>query len=295
MAKDKNWSKRAQAFWEQRQKKAAPGGFTGYLLDESPASIGRHRFEGEWAQLKGFLASEAVPRGQCLDVGCGTGEWLAALAGEFKRAEGWDYSPAMIKASRRRLSQAGVRNATVKLGPVTRRQGAAVFDLIFVGGVIMYTPEKELGALLQSLARLLKPDGLLVLRESSIQGKTWQRQGLPLRAGLLAGGGLDRSDYVAVYRSPQALQAALAKAGLRLDSVGPNFNYKVSDITEDWLRRLDGWMGGRLGRNPAAAGRWAAALYHGRFFLHYPEIFIRHALGILPWKLENYWFLAGKA
>ena len=153
MAKGKNWSKRAQDFWEQRQKKAAPGGLTGYLLDQAPESVGRHRFQGEWADLRHFLASEAVRRDRCLDVGCGTGEWLAALAGEFKRVEGWDTAPSMIKASRRSLAKKGLRNATLKLGPVTRRPGEAVFDLIFVGGVLMYTPDTELGGLLKKIGR----------------------------------------------------------------------------------------------------------------------------------------------
>src|SRR5437764_152586 len=89
------FARRAKAFWNERQKRAGLGGPSGYLLDESPACIGRHRFEGEWAELKAVLDDDRVARGSCLDVGCGSGLWLEALAGEFKRAEGWDYAPSM--------------------------------------------------------------------------------------------------------------------------------------------------------------------------------------------------------
>ena len=294
-SKDKQWSRRAQAFWQQRQQKATPGALTGYLLDESPASIGAQRFQGEWGQALGFLAASGIARGRCLDVGCGTGIWMRALAHEFKAVEGWDYAPAMVKAARRNLADAGVRNATLHVGSVTQRRGRAVFDLIFVGGVLMYTPPSELGALLKGLARLLKPGGLLILRESTTEGGTWMRQGDPLRTGLLAGGGHSDLDYVAVYRSRAALEAALLQAGLQVQAVRPNLHYKISDLTEDWLRRLDRLLGGGIRRHPAWASRSARWIYRLRWLLHDPEIFVRHRLGFRPWKLENHWFLAGKS
>jgi SAM-dependent methyltransferase len=293
-SKDKQWSRRAQAFWQQRQRKAGPGALTGYLLDESPASIGMQRFKGEWAQALGFLVASGVARKRCLDVGCGTGAWLQAFAHEFKTVEGWDYAPAMVAASRRNLAAAGLRNATLHVGQVTRRRGRAVFDMIFVGGVLMYTPPSELGVLLKSLARLLKPGGLLLLRESTTAGDTWMRQGDPLRAGMLAGGGHSDLDYVAVYRSREALEAALAGAGLQVQAVRPNLHYKISDLTEDWLRRWDRLLGGRMRQDAQAAERSARWIHRLRWLLHRPEIFVRHGLGLKPWKLENHWFLVRK-
>ena len=286
------WTRRARAFWQERQRRAAPGALTGYLLDESPAGIGRHRFEGEWGRVRGWLGRRGLGRGACLDVGCGTGAWLRALATDFDSVEGWDYAPAMVQASRRGLKEAGIRHATVRLGEVTGRRGRAVFDFIFVGGVLMYTPEARLGPLLKSLARLLKPGGLLILRESTVEGAPWQRQGLALRPGLLgpAQAGPDL-DYVAIYRSRGALVAGLKAAGLGVEAVRANRHYKLSDLTEDWLRRLDAISGGRLGRDARLAERAAAWIHGGRFFLCYPEYFVRQTLGLAPWKIQNHWFL----
>lgn len=286
------WTLRARAFWQERQKRAIPGALTGYLLDESPSGIGERRFRGEWAQVQPWLA--AAGRGRCLDVGCGTGVWLRALAGRFDQVEGWDYAPAMVAASRRTLKEAGLRNATLFCGQITRRKGAAVFDVIFVGGVLMYTPEPALGPLLKSLARLLKPGGLLLLRESTTAGPTWRREGLALRPGLLASAAADL-DYVAVYRSQAVLRAALAKAGLSVRRIEANSHYKFSDLTEDWLRRWEALTGGGLGGDPARAERLAAWIYHLRVFLFYPEYFVRHTFGLWPWKLQNDWFLCARS
>jgi SAM-dependent methyltransferase len=297
------WTQRALAFWDQRQRRARPGVFTGYLQDESPACIGQRRFDGEWAQVQGWLAPFGKPSAKlrpglragsrCLDVGCGTGAWLKALAGEFERVEGWDYAPAMVQASRRTLKAAGIRGAVLKCGQITERPGRGLFDLIFVGGVLMYTPDRALGPLLKAVARLLKPGGLLVLRESTCKGEAWIREGEPLRPGLLAGAGPTTAvDYVAVYRSPAELKARLQAAGLRVEAIRPNLNYKLSDMTEDWLRRLNRVLGGRLGRNRALAESVADWIYRCRALLLYPEYFVRHTLGLRPWKLENHWFLA---
>jgi SAM-dependent methyltransferase len=288
----KEWTSRARAFWQERQKQAAAGALTGYLLDESPPAIGRRRFEGEWSQVRAWLREAQVSGGACLDLGCGTGQWLRALAGDFAVLEGWDTAPAMVQASRRTLRAAGIRQVRLRVGEITRRPGRAVFDLILVGGVLMYTPEPALGPLLRSLRRLLKPGGLLLLRESTTRGEAWAREGLALRPGLLASPGQARGlDYVALYHNKAALQAKLEAAGLRVEGVRANPHYKFSDITEDWLRRLNALSRGRLSGDPRRAAA-AVELIHGwRWALLYPEYFVRHTLGWRPWKLENDWFL----
>ncbi len=289
------WTRLAKAFWEQRQRRAAPGALTGYLLDESPPAIGRQRFKGEWRQAQTWLDTEKAPAGRCLDLGCGTGLWAQALAGRFKSVEAWDYAPAMIKASRRHLAMAGIRNVTLRCGRIERRPGRAVFDFIFVGGVLMYTPQAKLIPLLKSLTRLLKPNGRLLLRESTLAGPTWLRKNSPLRPGLLANARQRQAlDYVAIYRSPQALTLALANAGFTLKSRHPNAHYKLSDLSEDWLRRFDWVLGGRLRQSAIRAELAATWIYRARLLLLYPEYFIRQTLGLGAFKLVNYWFLCAR-
>jgi len=285
-----SFARRARRFWQQRQTRATGAGFSGYLLDESPDCIGRHRFEGEWAETLIWLRLWAVARGRCLDLGCGTGAWLQALAGEFGQADGWDYAPAMAAAARQRLALAGIKNATVRCGDIRSQKGRALYDFIFVGGVLMYTPDAELGPLLKALRRLLKPNGALLLRESTQQGSTWVREGLPLRPGLLARSAPKTApDYVAIYRSRQELGRRLAAAGLRVIDSRPNRAYKLSDLTEDWLRRLDALSLGALRRHPRLAAAAAEGLHRARLLFLTPEYYLRE------WKLQNYWFYCAQA
>lgn len=252
--------------------------------------MGMKRFQGEWQRLKSMLDSWKGTRLRCLDLGCGNGIWLQALSREFEHVEGWDYAPEMLRASRRRLKAAGVNSATLRCGQITARAGKAVFDYIFVGGVLMYTPDKALGPLLESLVRLLKPGGRIVLRETTVRGETWMRQGKPLRKGLLAGPESPDLDYVAIYRSRAELQRRLQEAGFTILTSATNVHYKLSDLCENWLHRLNFISCGSLGRSPILAGRAAALIYALRYALLYPEYWIRQILGLMPWPLENRWF-----
>mgnify|MGYP001549294233 CR=1 FL=1 len=275
---------RARAFWDARQKAASNAGFSGYLLDESPPGIGQRRFAGEWADFQSLLPA-AQAHAHCLDLGCGTGLWTQALARQFAQVEAWDYAPAMARAARLRLRQAGLRNARVHSGRIETRPGRAVFDLIFVGGVLMYCPEASLPRLLRALRRLLKPGGTLILRESCSRDHGWVREGLALRPGLLAQTTAPETDYVAIYRSAPAVRSALQTAGFEVRRERSNRHYKFSDLTEDWLRRLNRLSGGRLTRHAAASEKAAAWIYAWRWILLYPEYALRR------WRLNNRWFV----
>src|SRR5512134_3966399 len=75
------------AFWDEARRRAAKEQQTGYLTDAWPQAVAANRFAGELAQVDRWLASLAVRRASCLDVGCGTGVWLEHLARRFERAE----------------------------------------------------------------------------------------------------------------------------------------------------------------------------------------------------------------
>src|SRR5882724_10052422 len=112
------WILRSRRFWDERQRQSANALLTGYLLDESPPSVGLRRFKGEWSQVEAWMAARRGPMDAALDVGCGTGIWLKALSRRFGRVEGWDLAPSMIRASRRTLKEAGIRNATLSCGQI---------------------------------------------------------------------------------------------------------------------------------------------------------------------------------
>ncbi len=93
-----------------------------------------------------------------LDLGCGTGATVAALAPSFRRGTGMDLSPGMLK-------HAGPRpaNAALVRGDVARLPFAAgSFDLVFSVTLLHHLDERALPLAMGEVKRVLRPGGLAV-------------------------------------------------------------------------------------------------------------------------------------
>lgn len=110
-----------------------------------------------WAQaLLGVVDEDWVVG----DLGCGSGQLVAALVGRVRNVIGVDDSAAMLQAARRRLRG---------LGPVDLRRGRleslplddAELDVAFCVLVLHHVPEPL--AALREAARVLRPGGRLVV------------------------------------------------------------------------------------------------------------------------------------
>jgi SAM-dependent methyltransferase len=92
--------------------------------------------------------------GLCLDLGCGTGQYLDAIAGTGRTAMGLDFSSDQLRVAARRGH------------PLLRGDGAALpfAEEVFPTVVIMWvsTDVDDFGAVLRETARVLRPGGLLV-------------------------------------------------------------------------------------------------------------------------------------
>jgi ubiquinone/menaquinone biosynthesis C-methylase UbiE len=105
-------------------------------------------------------------RGRVLELGCGTGRVLLPLARTGVTSVGIDRSAAMLRIARRRLRKAGLAvSATLVRGdirslPFTAR---APFALVIApyGVVQSLLTDADLGAALQSAARVIEPGGRL--------------------------------------------------------------------------------------------------------------------------------------
>jgi SAM-dependent methyltransferase len=146
----------------------APGGGGGRLqidpreYERSFALEDRHWwFRAKRALVRDLLRRFGPPAGLGLDVGCGTGGMLAALAGEG-RWVGVDASPLALGLSRRRgLGRLAAGSATA----LPFRDG--VFDACLCLDVLYH---RGVGAEAQALAecrRVLRPGGLLVVTDSA--------------------------------------------------------------------------------------------------------------------------------
>ena len=100
-----------------------------------------------------------------LDVGCGTGDFIAVASGRGARVVGLDLSPHVIDRARARF--AGSPEVTLQVGSVVEaRFVAGAFDLVTSVTVLQHiTDDAALDVTLTALRQALKPGGRLLLLE----------------------------------------------------------------------------------------------------------------------------------
>ncbi len=138
----------------------------------------------EWLQAAGLLAG----RPAVLDLGCGIGRFCAALAASAATVVGLEVSERMARVARGRL--AGLDGVSVLLGSgrdlAPLRDGA--FDLVLAVDVFPYlvAAAPSLAARhLAEAARVLRPDGSLVILNYSYRGFDADRRDLAALSGPL--------------------------------------------------------------------------------------------------------------
>ena len=105
-------------------------------------------------ELLGMLAPQAGER--ILDVGCGTGQLTAEIAGSGAEVEGVDRSAAMIEEAQRNFPGLCFRVEDVRALPYRSE-----FDAVFSNAALHWV--QPAAAAVLSMARALKPGGRLVV------------------------------------------------------------------------------------------------------------------------------------
>jgi SAM-dependent methyltransferase len=280
---------RVAEFWDDARKSADEDKQSGYLQDEWPTALGMNRFAGEWKLVESWLAG--VPRGACLDVGCGVGLWLEHFAARFERADGIDLSAEMVASTAKRLAH--LSNVSVSVQGVSDLPADRRYDFIFVGGVLMYVNDELVEGVIAKLASMLTPNGVLVFRESTANGKTWYRD-TPLQPGLFADRTKPRPPYFAIYRTPDRYPQMIENQSLALVRSQPNKFYKLADVTETWLKWVNTLTFGRLARRRDSAERTARWLHALRYITLVPHYYLVWLIARRSWRLNNYWYVCAR-
>lgn len=111
------------------------------------------------AWRKGLTRCGVTPDSPVLDVGCGTGRWLARYQKHRLRPVGLDATAGMLK-------QAATRNISCPLVAAVAQHlpfRDQTFSLVSAVTVIQHIPQDGQRASLQEMARVLKPGGCLLL------------------------------------------------------------------------------------------------------------------------------------
>jgi ubiquinone/menaquinone biosynthesis C-methylase UbiE len=129
-----------------------------------------------------------------LDIGCGNGYSTVQFASRRKVSiRGLDYIPEMIKEARRRLGEIGnvlLGKVEFDIGNITAlKEPAETYDKVVVIRVIINLHDWSMQLKgLRECVRVLKPEGILLLSEATLQGwnklnkfrREWELSDIPM-------------------------------------------------------------------------------------------------------------------
>jgi ubiquinone/menaquinone biosynthesis C-methylase UbiE len=101
-----------------------------------------------------------------VDLGAGTGEVAVAAAAECRRVVAVDVSPAMLSVARGKAAAAGVTNVEfVRAGFLSYEHGGEPADAVYSRHALHQLPDFWKGLALARVAAIMRPGGVLVLRD----------------------------------------------------------------------------------------------------------------------------------
>ena len=109
-----------------------------------------------YPRLEAFIAA-MPPGGKVLDLGCGPGTWAARMVAAGLDVEALDASAGMAEVARARY---GIEVRVARFEDVT---GAALYDGVWAHFSLLHAPREAMPGHLETLAKALRPGGLLVL------------------------------------------------------------------------------------------------------------------------------------
>jgi SAM-dependent methyltransferase len=154
------------------------GGKWRWWLDERAHAGDEHldeRYVAGYDRKAGFDPAEDVevlrrrgigPASVVVDLGAGTGTFTAAVAPVCERVIAVDVSPAMVTALRARVDELGLGNVTVvEAGFLTYEHEGPPADAVYSRNALHQVPDFWKAVALDRIAGLLRPGGLLRLRD----------------------------------------------------------------------------------------------------------------------------------
>ena len=208
-------------YWE----KATPSILGPYMMDDFgfPASAGDFRFRAE-SRIVQRLIRDVKRDGTVLDLGSGIGVWAEDFARRFSRVTAVERSRTLFQSLQRRCSP--YANLLPIHGDVMTFKPDACYNLIFLGGLLMYVNEKDVVDLLRKLVPCIEPDGMILCRESTVRGNAVAL----------------KDDYQVIYRSVSDYERIFGRCGLSVRRVERNEPYALiemgSELVEKWQHAM---------------------------------------------------------
>ena len=167
-----------------------------------------------------LAAARIGPQDRVLDLGCGIGNLLIALAERITFEQppvGVDVSPALIEIGRREIAKAGIGGRIeLRVAPATQLPfDDGSFDVALTSHLIKHLDDGALAQSFREVARVVRPGGRFLL---------WEFKKSPLSAPVFISAKATGLPPAFILRSEDTLRSALNRAGFsRVTRVSAGF------------------------------------------------------------------------
>ena len=191
-----------------------------YMMDGFgfPLGAGKFRFKAETGIVK-HLIQNLDRNGAVLDLGSGIGYWTEYFAQYFRKVISIESSKPLYEAIKSLCAH--YPNVKAVHGDVKTFKPENTYELVFLGGMLMYLNESDVITLLRKITSSLGPQGVILCRETTV------RHGVVTRSG----------EYQAVYRSIQVYKDIFRKSGLDVIKIQKNVPYVLLQMGCELIKK----------------------------------------------------------
>ena len=185
-------------------------------------------YPGPDEDIAAFEARGLGPSSAVVDLGAGTGQFAVPAARRFGHVTAADVSPVMVEALREKAAAAGLANlGCVRAGFLSYTHDGPPVDGVYTRNALHQIPDFWKGIALQRIADMLRPGGVLRLRDLIFDFQP--REASEVFGGWFAGAAADpaegytAADYAEHVRAEYStyrwlLEPLLAAAGFEIVS-----------------------------------------------------------------------------
>lgn len=214
--------KEVKKHWDKEFSKSAFRYGDGYKIDNENFAL--IRFKAEIRSIRKILRRFKPKKHSFLDIGCGNGKYSFYFSKKFKDIVGVDFSKRSINIAKTEVKRRRINNIKFYCLNINKLKLNRKFDVIFVGGVLMYINDKDLLLTLKNLKDHLNEKGIIILREPFFPNKR----------------SLTKSeDYQVIYRSLVEMKRRIKQANLKLLSEELNPGYVYGIIVDFYSKLLN--------------------------------------------------------
>ena len=109
------------------------------------------------------------PEDVVFDAGCGTGANILLIHKNVRRVIAMDFAESAVKRGLARLAEADVRNVEMRQGDIMNTElSHSSVDKVICLSVFHYLSDEQVRACLRSFARMLRPNGTLIIHVKNL-------------------------------------------------------------------------------------------------------------------------------